>query len=181
MKKYSEKAKLAAVEAYRSGQLGLISTANLYEVGVSSLRKWVAAYQVHGVAGIQQKHRMLYSPEFKAEVLQRVRDEDLSYRQAAALFNIRHFNIIGKWERAYERDGMAGLIPYQLQHHKTMMKEIISQPTTQPSNDEARTRQELLDELSFLRLENAYLKKVSALVQAHAKSAPKRPHKSCSN
>lgn len=43
--------KLAAVEVYCSGQQGLTATALLHNVGASSLRKWVAAYQAQGPLG----------------------------------------------------------------------------------------------------------------------------------
>ena len=170
--------KLAAIKAYCSGQQGLLATARLHNVGASSLRKWVAAYQAQGIAGIQLKRREVYGIEFKLAVLQRIRNEGLSYRQAAAVFDIRHFNIIGAWERAYDRDGVDGLIPYGATRHKTMNKAPPPQAVSQPCDDEMRTRQELLVELNTLRLENAYLKKVDALVRTQAKSAQKKSRRS---
>ncbi len=169
--------KLAAVEAYCSGEGGLRATATQHDVDVSSLRKWIAAYQANGVAGIRPKHRELYGIEFKIEVLRRVREEQLSYRQAAALFDIRNFNIIGAWERAYAREGQAGLAPYQSSgHHR--MSEPPSSSNADPGIDETRSRQELLEELKSLRAENAYLKKFDALVQAQRKSAQERERNS---
>ena len=47
LKKYSEQVKPAAVEAYRTGELGWKRTAALHELEPSSLRKWVAAFDVH--------------------------------------------------------------------------------------------------------------------------------------
>ena len=55
--------KLAAVEAYCSGQQGLEATALLHNVGASSLRKWIAAYKAHGIAGIRVKRREVYGIE----------------------------------------------------------------------------------------------------------------------
>lgn len=44
-----------------------------------------------------------------------------------------------------------------------------------PSDNEARSRDDLLAELEHLRMENAYLKKLQALVQARPKQAsPKK-------
>lgn len=43
--------------------------------------------------------------------------------------------------------------------------------------DAARTREDLLKELQFLRTENAYLKKLDALVQAKQKSAQQKKRK----
>lgn len=138
----------------------------------SSLRKWVAAYEVHGPDGVREKRRELYSREFKLKVLRRMRDEDLSYRQAAALFDIRNFNIIGTWERAYERDGMPGLAPQWAGRRKKMTTPENQKSKSSPREDDKRTREQLLEELQSLRLENAYLKKLDALVQSQAKSAP---------
>jgi transposase len=178
LKKYSERAKLAAVQAYCSGQLGWKATAQGHDVEVSSLRKWVAAYQVHGVDGVREKRRELYGREFKLKVLQRMRDEDLSYRQAAALFDIRNFNIIGAWERAYERDGMSGLARQWVGRGQSMTNGAGKKSAAPPCEDDKRTRQELQEELNSLRLENAYLKKLDALVQSQAKSAQGKGRKS---
>ena len=100
--KYSEKQKLAAVEAYMEGSHGLRGTAASVGVGFDVLRQWVAAYREHGKLGLQErKQHKRYAPEFKLEVLNRVRDEGLSYRQAAAIYDIRRSDMIGTWERAY--------------------------------------------------------------------------------
>lgn len=179
MVRYSLDKKLAAVEGYEAGQQGLIATAQRYEVDVSSLRQWVSRFRAHGLEGIRQKRKQTYGQEFKLAVLKRARDEGLSHRQVAALFNIRRFNIIGDWERAYEREGMPGLVPYEGGRQKLSSESGASRSEpAEPGRDEKRSRQELLDELNDLRLENAYLKKVDALVQARAKSAPARKLKS---
>jgi transposase len=178
LEKYSEQTKLDAVEAYRSGQLGLNATAKQMNVGVSSLRKWVAGYQANGVAGVQGKRRELYNLEFKLAVLQRARDENLSNRQAAALFNIRNFNIIAAWERAYEADGMAGLDSRRAGRRKSSTE---AAPVPLPQlgdDDDTRSREDLLDELNSLRAENAYLKKVEALVRSQTTSAQSKGRKS---
>ena len=167
MEKYSQQTKLAAVEAYVAGNGGLRLIAEQHGVDVSSLRKWIAAFQANGMAGIRLKQRERYAAEFKLQVLQRVREEHLSYRQAAALFDIRNFNIIGVWERTYDREGAAGLAPY----HRKMTSEPPPSSTADPGSYETRSRQELLEELKLLRAEIAYLKKLDALVQAQLKSA----------
>jgi len=60
------------------------------------------------VAGIQRKRRQTYDLHFKLQVVQRVKSDQLSYRQAGALFNVRRFDTIAEWERAYDKDGIAG-------------------------------------------------------------------------
>ena len=49
-----------------------------------------------------------------------------------------------------------------------------SQPRTSPSDD-TRNREELLAELGYLRMENAYLKKLKALTQAQLPLKKRKP------
>jgi len=178
MRKYTEQARLSAVEDYCSGSAGHREVAHRHGVDVSSLRKWIAAYQALGAAGLKSKRKKHYSPEFKLNVLQRMREEELSYRQAAALFDIRKFDIIGQWERRYDEGGLDALSRQPGSgRHKKMPKPI---PPTQlePSDDEARTRDDLLAELNQLRMENAYLKKLDALVQTKERAAQRKKRRS---
>lgn len=103
MGKYTEQAKLVAVRDYCSGEAGLKTIAQRHNVDVSPLRQWIAGYRAHGEAGVAEKKREFYSVELKLSVLKRMREEGLSHRQAAALFNIRRFNIIGRWEQQYNK------------------------------------------------------------------------------
>jgi len=109
MKKYTEQAKLSAVEDYCSGSAGHREVAHRHGVNASSLRKWIAAYQALGAAGLKSKRKKNHCPEFKLNVLQRMREEELSYRQVAALFDIRKSDIIGEWERRYDEGGLEAL------------------------------------------------------------------------
>lgn len=109
MRRYSDRAKVAAAEDYCRGYLGLSEVARRHGVNVASLRLWAAAYRIHGAAGVRTKSRKFYSAEFKLSVLQRTRSDRLSRRQAAALFNVRRHDMIGNWQRAYEARGVAAL------------------------------------------------------------------------
>jgi transposase len=181
MKKYSEKQKLKAVEAYLSGDRGLRVTAELHQVGFDSLRVWVAAYRAHGRGGLEAKARQGYDLQFKLQVLSRVRDEGLSYREAAAMFNIRRFDVIGMWERAYRAGGLAALKSSR-QAEKSGMSQTTNEPeASEAGRDAELSRQELLQELQRLRMENAYLKKLEALVRDQSRSAPNNGRESCSS
>lgn len=166
MGKYTDQAKLAAVVDYCSGESGLKSVASRHDVDVSMLRQWVAAYRALGEAGVQTKKRTFYSytPEFKLSVLRRMWKDGLSRRQAAALFDIRCFNVIGAWEIKYNRGGLDALKAAPTGPRKKM-------PDTSPVTDQGKRRDPepdrhaTLDELGRLRAENAYLKKLSALVR----------------
>jgi transposase len=96
-------------------------------------------------------------------VLQRIRSDKLSCRQAAALFNIRRRDMIAVWQRAYEIGGVAALHPPSRARRTAMAKR--SKAGAERLQDEQRTRKQLLDEVHQLRMENAYLKKLKALAQ----------------
>jgi transposase len=116
-----------------------------------------------------------YSAEFRLSVLQHMWDNELSYGQAAAVFNIRGPGSGGHWARCYHSGGIDALYPRSRGRSKKMPD---SQPPEPQSsgNDETRTREELLAEVNHLQRENAYLKKLRALVQAqqHATARKKR-------
>jgi transposase len=178
MGKYSDRTRIAAAEDYCRGHLGLKEVARRHGVNVASLRLWAAAYRVHGAAGVRKKRRKLYSAQFKLAVLQRMHGERLSCRQAAALFNIRRRDMILLWQRAYETGGFAALHP----HAGVLLKTMVKQPDERigPGKlaDDKRTRQQLLEELQQLRMENAYLKKLKALAPPDGLAHDREP-KSC--
>ncbi|WP_339561080.1 IS3 family transposase [Pseudomonas sp. EA_65y_Pfl1_P113] len=171
MKKYTEQAKLSVVEDYCSGSAGHREVAHRHGVNASSLRKWIAAYQALGTAGLKSKRKKNYSPEFKLNVLQRMREEELSYRQVAALFDIRKSDIIGEWERRYDEGGLEALSrqPGSGLHKK--MTNPIPSIQLESSDDEARTRDDLLAELNQLRMEIAYFKKARCLGSSEGTSS----------
>lgn len=178
MARYSDRVKVAAAEDYCRGCLGLREVARRHGVNVASLRLWAAAYRIHGAAGVRTKSRKFYSAEFKLSVLERMRSERLSRRQAAALFNVRRHDMIGAWQRAYAIGGTAALHRMAEFRRKAMVEQSKDEPADRKRPDDKRTRQELLDEIEQLRMENAYLKKLKALAQAEGPARDTGP-KSC--
>ncbi|WP_366926881.1 helix-turn-helix domain-containing protein, partial [Dickeya dadantii] len=53
----------------------------------TSVRRWVRAFQLHGIDGITWK-TTCHSADFRLIVVQAVLNEELSMREAAARFNI---------------------------------------------------------------------------------------------
>lgn len=161
-----------------SGELGLRATALLHNVGFTSLRNWISRYEALGIEGVRRKRREAYDVEFKMKVLQKVKVDGLSHRQAGALFNIRRFSSIGDWERAYDKDGIGGLMPNYSRRRDQKVVSHAPEPPCDSEGSEIPSREELLKELEALRTENAFLKKLKALVQTQAKSAPGKGRKS---
>lgn len=175
MSKYTEQFKLAIVGEYLSGSINLYAIAQQHGLCPSTLRRWVALHRLHGENGLKKKYGH-YSAKFKLSVLQHMWEHALSYRETAVVFNIGNHSILQAWERRYHSGGIEALVPHPRGRPKKMSIPKPAEP--QPSSeDDKRTREELLAEVNYLRMENAYLKKLKALVQAQQQAAAHKKRK----
>jgi transposase len=132
----------------------------------------VKSYRYHGVEGLCKKFEH-YSAEFKLSVLKRMKKDCLSQREVEALFGLRGRGTVSRWERLYNEHGLEGLKPRPKGRRKMMKPKIPPQPTKK--TDDIRPREELLDEIEYLRAEVDYLKKrlrKSSATRARIKAAP---------
>jgi len=173
--KYTEQFKHTVVHDYLTSHDGFKAVAQRHGMASRSLvERWVAAYRFHGDAGLSKK-RSRYGADFKLSVLQHMWENGLSITQTAAKFDIRRYSTVGDWERTYRLGGIEALAPPPTNRLKKM-----TIPTTKPevpAGEDKRSREELMAELEYLRMENAYLKKVRALVQVQKDSAPSKKRK----
>jgi transposase len=171
MSKYDEAFKRSMVEQYLAGPDGYKNLGHRHRVHPSAIRKWVALYRLHGDAGLQKKHTY-YSAEFKLSVLTHMHKHGLSYTQTAAVFNIRSMGNIGIWERQYDNGGF----PARPVRPRRRPKPMPDKPKDAPQlpAGETRTLKEVLAENEYLRMENAYLKKLDALIQEKKLAAQKK-------
>ena len=95
-----------------------------------------------------------YTGEFKQMVAEAVIKDKLSYREAAKMFEVMDHHSVAKWERIYLTEGPEGLY---VERRGRCSK---GRPTQFPKEIE----EDLLKEVQRLRAENAYLKKLQALV-----------------
>lgn len=155
-----------------------LSSASLNGVAVrngiahSMLQRWVRSYELHGRSGLAKKYSR-YNAQFKLNVLKRIEQEGLSDQQAAILFDIRGRNSVGEWKRLYHAGGIEALKPHR--EREPGMPRKPSRKSVQPCpTDDGRTHKELLEELAYLRAENAYLKKLDALIQEQTAARAKK-------
>lgn len=174
MSKYSTLFKQRVVEFYGDGAHSYRDVCLRFGLDYSMVRRWVASYAAHGLAGLSKKFSH-FDARFRLSVLERMWKDGLSHRQAAALFDIRSVGCLSDWERQYERGGIEALAPRRRGKPRSMPEPPITDTRADgPQNDEAKSREELLAELNYLRMENAYLKKLEALTQArHAPNGRK--------
>lgn len=168
MAKYDEKFKLAVVQDYETGNESYVAVAQRHDLDHGTVRKWVESYRRHGSQGLCKK-RDHYSAQFKLTVLQRMRREELSARQAVVLFDIRGgTGVISAWERRYYEGGLDALKP---KPRKMTTPESKPPQPHPPQADDAPDLETLRKENEYLRAEVAYLKKLEALVRARRQAA----------
>ncbi|WP_250508364.1 IS3 family transposase [Caballeronia sp. GAFFF3] len=172
MSKYSARLKSRVVQDYLSGERGGYGeVGRQHGVGQGTVRKWVAAWRAHGEAAFKKKYSF-YDGPFKLKVLQFMHTKALSCRETAAIFDIRNPSAINVWKRRYDSGGMQALEPRP--RGRSVKQPKSSAPAVSSKSDEARTKEELLKELNYLRMENAYLKKLDALIRSESPSAAQK-------
>ena len=176
MSKYSASFKERVVAFYGGGDRSYAAVGLEFGIDHSTVRKWIGLHAAHGSAGLTKKHSV-YDASFKLSVLQRMWTEGLSYRHTAAIFNIRNASCLANWELCYAQAGIEGLAPRRKGRPPRMKTPEAPSEMADPLADSAKSREELLAELAYLRMENAYLKKLEALTQARQTPTGRKPSK----
>ena len=106
-----------------------------------------------------EKHLMRFrlpewAGEFKQMVVETMRKELLSYQETARRFEVRSDTQVKNWERIYLEEGPEGLY-IERRGRKS---------TGRPKKLKPEVEENLIAEVQRLRAENAYLKKLRALV-----------------
>lgn len=171
MGKYSVQFKITAIKAYITGDDGFRKIANRYSIDCSLLRRWVAAFQARGSASLRV-NRHPYSAAFKLSVVECMRKERLSCREVAARFGLGQSSQVGIWERQYYSGGLVDPSVSERKKTDPMPKKSPVQHPSQPADDDSKSREQLKAELEFLRMENAYLKKLEEIREAPNRSHP---------
>lgn len=162
----TEKIKLGTVRAYLAGELTVASAAMKHGVGKTAVKRWIALYRAHGVEGLRRRRNRTYGTTFKFDAVMLMRREGLSRRETALRLGIRDIAVVGVWERLYDEGGWQALQPRPKGRPRFMHKPPLKPPSPSPVPDEQRDRDDLINELRWLRMENDYLKKLDASVQA---------------
>lgn len=167
MAKYDEPFRLKAVQQYLSGEDSVKTVATRHGVSARNLGDWIKRFEQHGRAGLVGRGAS-YSASFKLMVLEAMWREKWSLSHTAIVFDIRTHSHIGKWERQYHEGGPDGL-----SRRRTSIR-MPDKPPKPPDPKTPRTLEDVLKENEYLRAENAYLKKLDALIQQKRSAARKK-------
>ena len=105
-----------------------------------------------------------YTGEFKQEVVETMRREKLSYREAERLYDLPHMRA-AEWERIYLEEGPEGLY---------IERRGRGSKGRSPKKLKPEVEEDLLAEVQRLRAENAYLIKLNALVAERVRQEKKQ-------
>ena len=170
MSKYSNEFKLKVVKYCIEGHHGFKSTADYFNIPAKvTVQKWCRKYEEHGEKGLLKNFKTSYSGEFKQSVVEYMHTNHLSSFETAIHFNLANDAVVSKWERIYYEEG-----PQALYEERRGRKRIMSSKTKKKELSKG-VEEDLIAENQRLRMENAYLKKLQALIQE--RTQPKQPRK----
>ena len=156
MTKYSHEIKVAAVKLVVEEGLSRREVIERMGISKSGLREWLLLYDNHGYEGLKYQGQS-YTGQFRQDVIEYMHANNLSIMDTAAHFGITSHTTVGRWERIYYEEGPQALFKDSRGQTKNMKKS-----KTSPKN---KQQEDLIAEVQRLRAENAYLKKLQALVQ----------------
>jgi transposase-like protein len=161
MAKFTFEEKLWAVNEYEKGTLSYRDIAKLLGTNHKTIVKWVAIYQAHGEDYLRKNYTN-YTAAFKMKVLEFMFDNGASLLETAVKFKIPNPSTISMWRTTVETEGVEALISKK-KGRPSMTKE-------RKKNQSAdQSKESLIEEVERLRMENAYLKKLNALVREKEK------------
>jgi transposase-like protein len=166
MVNFSPQEKIQAVKTYLNGNEGIKTVAE--SIGVSSgvFHNWVKQYEFIGEAAFEKRYTS-YSAEYKLDVLNYMNEHGTSIRKTVAIFNIPSPETLRKWKIALESEG------YDALQSKKKGRQSMKDKVQKATKKQEGSMEALQMEIERLRMENAYLKKLNALVQNKEKSPNK--------
>ena len=168
MAKMSAGQKLAAVERYLNSKESSRTVAADFGISHRYLLTLANQYQKNGVEVFVRRYTN-YTKAFKLDVLNYMTEHGTSLNETAAIFNIAASTSIRNWQKQFETLGEDALQPKK-KGRQSMKK----QGTKSSKKNVVEGSTEALQaRIQQLEMENEYLKKLNALVQAKEKSLKK--------
>jgi transposase len=157
MTRFSAQDRLVAVKAIEAGE-SISDVAGRNRMSRDVIEWYWRLYQEHGEEGLRS-HTYGWTAEQKRQVLWYMHENNLSCKETAIQFGISGSCTIYQWEQRYLENGIEGL-----ENKKKGRKPKTPKPKPPKTREE-----ELLDRILYLEAENAYLKKLNALVAEREK------------
>lgn len=167
MSKYNREFKLAIAKQCLSHESSR-SISKRLGIPDRYIRYWAQVYRFHGHNAFI-KRKTPCSFEDKYRILKTMHENNWSITYTSIVYNMSSSGTISTWLTQFERFGLSGLQPKkQGRKMKKNQKQEPVKPTEQMSLEELR------EELEYRRAENAYLKKLDALLQEKERQTKKK-------
>ncbi|WP_261835797.1 helix-turn-helix domain-containing protein [Vibrio ishigakensis] len=151
MSKYSREFKLSVAKQCSDG-ISYRALAKIFNVNSRQIRYWTRVYEENGEQAFLHKHLTTAKAKFDALCL--MWENNWSINKTSAVLNLSTPSALSKWLHQYQDSGVVGLEPRS--RGRATMKS--KSHTTNKPDDEMT-----LEELLYLRAENAVLKKLKEL------------------
>ncbi len=173
MARFSIQEKIEAVVRYQQDTESLKTIAKSIRRTDLYLQYLGSIYEYHGEKAFK-KGCTCYSTQTKIDVLNYMNEQGTSIRETAAIFNIPAPSTLFQWKKQLETQGMDAL---ELKKKGRPSMKNKNHNTTKKQAPVKGSLEALQAENERLRMENAYLKKLNALVQNKEKSPNKTKFK----
>lgn len=158
--KFSLSFKESLVKELLEGKIGSRALSAKHGISARYLRRLAKRYEDHGSLS-HQESKNIYEKSFKIACVLSVIKKRLSLSEAATCFGIPSDSTIVHWMKLYGEFGEDGLETTKMGRQQNM-----SVPKRKKKKESSTPEVSALqEELEYLRAENAYLKKLSALIQ----------------
>lgn len=167
MTKYNFLFKQQVIEFYLQHGKNRSLTRRHFQLAETTLERWINQFnhgRINGLAVLGEKRN--YSPEFKLNVIQAVKNGQFSAEAACLHFGIANSGVVSQWLQAFEKQGINGLMP-KPKGRPTMKPKYPKMPP-KPKTEEERLKYRILE----LEAENAILKKLQELNQQKIQKKP---------
>lgn len=172
--KYSAAFKLKVVREIELGQRCTEAIARHYKLDSSTLYLWHKRYEYHGESAFSDcaRPRRIYPDAFKRKVLRTMEREQLTVNETISRFKISNNGTIRRWQAWYTGRNRRPITARQ----RRIMPKKPTQPTFRPSHKLSAEQliKQQKRELEYLRAENAYLKKLDALMREENQTTDKK-------
>lgn len=163
-KKHDFTERIVAVRKVLNDHVSVRAAAKEIGADHMQVKYWVSICERHGEDSLLPR-RLNYSGEFKVTVIEDMYTNKLTLYDTALKYCIPSPSTVLSWKRLYDTSGSAGLYSNHKMWSETM-RTIKSKQKNEKSEEASSVQNKSLQkEVEYLRAENAYLKKLQALVQ----------------
>lgn len=156
-RKYGLEDKLQVVELRKQGY-GYKLISSKLSIDRSLIRRWLNIYKDRGVEGFTNVTPVQVTPEKKLEIVKEVLEHQLSFNAASLLCHVRP-STVSAWVKKVKQHGYSSLAG---KTQSGQAEGIMGRPKKKEPETEL---EKVKAELDYYKAENAYLKKLAALVE----------------